>query len=626
MKLLRGIVIVILLVVAAFAEAGAQSRIREIDVRLNGNDLTARTSKRLDNNGNPCGLLKVSVLADNVEFQGNVIGDVVRHGGTYWVYVTNGTKEIHMDSPAFGEVALRFAQWGIPRIESLAVYNVTVELAETAAAAVRRGYVQFSITPANAFIEFNGQQLDVTDGAAYKLVPYGSYSYKVQAAGHEPQSGTVTVNSDKVQVPVKLRSNKARVTVTTETPGSTIYVDGAMKGKAPWQGELIAGSYVVEARREGYRPREVSVTLAAATERSIAIPTLEMITGELSIEYQPIGSQVTLDGKMVGTTPLFLPAVAAGKHTLTISHSGYATATLNVTVSENGTAPVTGTLKKTAAAVTTPQPATPAELRFSTSPVNMALCAKGPDGYVYITADQWKNLSKSQKSSFNPLGVYLADGNFLVELHDKENSECMNWDAAMKYNLSTKEQGQILVDNKTALNSALRAFGGTEMVMWYWTKTEYDASYAWIVGMLNGYVYYNDKTATYRVRAVAPVPESAAGKGIAAIRSAMKQAYIDNNYQKARELALTIPDDADAQELIGHFYEIGEGGMPQDSAQAFTWFSKAAGQGHAYAQYRLGKMYETGSGVTKNITEARKWYEKAAAGGEVYAKEALKKL
>ncbi|MDO5394383.1 MAG: PEGA domain-containing protein [Bacteroidales bacterium] len=512
MKLLRGIIIVFLLVVAAFAEAAAQSRIREIRIRPDVFDLTASTSQRLDMNGNPCGLLKVSVQVDNVEFQGNIIGDVVRHGGDYWVYVTNGTKKIRMTSAAFGGVDLLFADWDIPHIQSKTTYNVTVELTEPAApaAAVKRGYVLFTLTPPTATMVFDGQQLEVTDGAAYRRVPYGSYSYTVQAVGYEPFSGTVTVSAEKTEVPVKLRSNKARVTVTAETAGSTIYVDGAMKGKAPWQGELSPGNYVIEARREGYRPREVSVTLSAATERSITIPALEMITGELTVEYLPIGSQVTLDGTAVGTTPLSLPAVAAGDYILTISHSGYDTATLSVTVSENGTAPVTGTLKKTAAAVTTPQPATPAELRFSTKPVDMALCAKGQDGYVYITADQWKKLSESQKSSFTPCGVYLADGNFIVELHDKENGEWMTWNAAMKYNLPTKEQGQILVDNRTALNNALRAFGGTVMDNVYWTKTEKSHSLAWGVYMYNGYVSGSNKTYALRVRAVAPVPESSA--------------------------------------------------------------------------------------------------------------------
>lgn len=145
-------------------------------------------------------------------------------------------------------------------------------------------------------------------------------------------------------------------------------------------------------------------------------------------------------------------------------------------------------------------------LHFSKKPINMALCAKGPDGYVYITAGQWRELSKSQKSSFKPRGVYVAAGDFIVELRDKEGGKEMNWDAAMKYNLPTKEQGKTLLDNKTALNSALRAFGGTVMDLEYWTATEEDSYDAWYVHMYNGYVITIYKMFGNRVRAVAPVP------------------------------------------------------------------------------------------------------------------------
>ena len=187
-----------------------------------------------------------------------------------------------------------------------------------------------------------------------------------------------------------------------------------------------------------------------------------------------------------------------------------------VAVEEIAAAPVAETAPAAAQPAPTPAeaaPVAPAEAplpRFSTSPVDMALCAKGPDGYVYITASQWKKMSSSQKSTFKPRGVYLAAGNFLVELHDKEGGKRMDWETALKYNLPTKEQGEVLVNNKQALNNALKAFGGTVMDDYYWTKTEYDSSYARVVHMYGGGISSTYKTNTCRVRAVAPVPVASA--------------------------------------------------------------------------------------------------------------------
>ena len=59
-------------------------------------------------------------------------------------------------------------------------------------------------------------------------------------------------------------------------------------------------------------------------------------------------------------------------------------------------------------------------------------------------------------------------------------------------------------------------------------------------------------------------------------------------------------------------------------------YFKAAEQGHAYAQFTVGRMYERGyyqeDGVSKDIDEARRWYQKAAEQGLPAAKEALKHL
>src|SRR5690606_21565069 len=54
-------------------------------------------------------------------------------------------------------------------------------------------------------------------------------------------------------------------------------------------------------------------------------------------------------------------------------------------------------------------------------------------------------------------------------------------------------------------------------------------------------------------------------------------------------------------------------GIPQDYAQAVTWFHRAAEQGHAGAMNNLGVMYEFGRGVVQNFVQAHKWYNLAAA-------------
>ena len=66
-------------------------------------------------------------------------------------------------------------------------------------------------------------------------------------------------------------------------------------------------------------------------------------------------------------------------------------------------------------------------------------------------------------------------------------------------------------------------------------------------------------------------------------------------------------------------------GVPQDDAEAVKWYSKAAEQGDATAQYNLGLMYNSGKGVPRDDAEALNWWRKAAGQGLAAAHDILDK-
>ena len=49
--------------------------------------------------------------------------------------------------------------------------------------------------------------------------------------------------------------------------------------------------------------------------------------------------------------------------------------------------------------------------------------------------------------------------------------------------------------------------------------------------------------------------------------------------------------------------------------RAAKWWRLAADQGHTFAQYNLGTLYDNGKGVPQNKAEALKWYHLAAERG-----------
>ena len=71
--------------------------------------------------------------------------------------------------------------------------------------------------------------------------------------------------------------------------------------------------------------------------------------------------------------------------------------------------------------------------------------------------------------------------------------------------------------------------------------------------------------------------------------------------------------NADAQYRLGWCYVPGR--WLGDHAEVVKWWRKAAEQGHANAQCGLGLMYAKGDGVPEDDAEAVKWFRKAAEQG-----------
>jgi TPR repeat protein len=83
---------------------------------------------------------------------------------------------------------------------------------------------------------------------------------------------------------------------------------------------------------------------------------------------------------------------------------------------------------------------------------------------------------------------------------------------------------------------------------------------------------------------------------------------------------------ATAQFDTGDMLLKGEGVAAPDPAGAAPWLARAAAAGHPLAAYELAQLYETGTGVKKDIETARKLYQLAAKGGVLEAQERLKTL
>lgn len=90
----------------------------------------------------------------------------------------------------------------------------------------------------------------------------------------------------------------------------------------------------------------------------------------------------------------------------------------------------------------------------------------------------------------------------------------------------------------------------------------------------------------------------------------------ENTQKNTKKLIISAQNgDPVSQFNLANHYLGGTGGLPHNKEKAVDWYKKAANQGHADAQYRLGSFYTTGYGVERSNAEATKWFLKAGNQG-----------
>ncbi len=77
-----------------------------------------------------------------------------------------------------------------------------------------------------------------------------------------------------------------------------------------------------------------------------------------------------------------------------------------------------------------------------------------------------------------------------------------------------------------------------------------------------------------------------------------------------------------AQYHLGIMYEYGRG-VARSDAIAANWYLSAAKADIAFAQYRLGVLHDNGWGIEKDTASAVRWYKSAAEQGHLLAQHDL---
>lgn len=127
MKKLKMIIAMLGCLLCGLAAQGQELVVRSLV--LDSGDLSAQYIKRVDGNGQLCALLKVTTMVQNPKFYGNLVGNVEKREGYYWVYMTAENPEsrfVEMSSDNYLTLRVTFDDYGVRALSGGCTYKLTL--------------------------------------------------------------------------------------------------------------------------------------------------------------------------------------------------------------------------------------------------------------------------------------------------------------------------------------------------------------------------------------------------------------------------------------------------------------------------------------------------------------------
>ncbi|MCQ2244469.1 MAG: SUMF1/EgtB/PvdO family nonheme iron enzyme [Bacteroidaceae bacterium] len=305
-------------------------------------DLSARTQRVLDANNNGCALVKVGMAIDGVQFFGDVV-KVVPYVSEYWVYLAGGASYLEIHAPRFLPIIYEFTE----PLERLRTYRLTISSPATvpgsfaAGQVSNAGFLIINTEPQGCRVYLDGEEEGITPFS--KRFPLNTnISYRLTHDLYKDAEGSVTINQSQTPLNISLTPNFASVQVVT-LPNAEVKVGGVVKGKGTTTLYLTDGIYEIEAALYGHRPAKQFIEVKNSQNQTISI-TPTPLYGALSIESNPMGAEIFINGISYGKTPNILENMLAGNYTVVLKKDGFNDFRQQVKVEDNKETVVSGVM------------------------------------------------------------------------------------------------------------------------------------------------------------------------------------------------------------------------------------------------------------------------------------------
>ncbi len=147
----------------------------------------------------------------------------------------------------------------------------------------------------------------------------GFYSIKVEKDEYDTYFEEIPVKKNGEKL-ITLNKNIFEIKITSNIEDSKVYIDGVLKGKAPYNVKLKKGNYSIKVMKDYFIPFYEKVLLYDDVEKNIILKKNENIY-ETKITSN-VESDVYINNKLQGKTPIIL-TLEKDKYSLELKKDGY---------------------------------------------------------------------------------------------------------------------------------------------------------------------------------------------------------------------------------------------------------------------------------------------------------------
>jgi xanthosine utilization system XapX-like protein len=214
-------------------------------------------------------------------------------------------------------IAVETERYGMSAMATISVnYNEALPSTPT-------GSISITTIPTGAEVYLDDSFAGITPCTLSEVL-VGQHSIKLTKSGYFDAIRNVSVPADGLLNLHETLISCGYITISSNPPGASVYIDGNYTGETPKNmSKVIVGNHTIKLTKSDYDDVIIGNVSVSVGE---TLHLHENLTGygSLSISSIPDGANVSVDGDYTGKTPLDIPKVVEGWHTIKLTKQDYA--------------------------------------------------------------------------------------------------------------------------------------------------------------------------------------------------------------------------------------------------------------------------------------------------------------